>query len=291
MLPSGCLSDTISAPLHGILRNDVLKPASLGFMKEVTEEEVTKQTELSTIIDDNLKLLETVPLPDVVKFEEISKLLKKRIKKDMKKDPLHSTAVKLTNYANNFYEKMEPYFDEVFDFDKKLRESFQSDLFAISKEYIMSDLSPSYLRTLTLSYLTQCRYLEVFDFRIRRERIKLITVRNNYTKFKRVCEKHNRWVEFLERSSETMIDSRIRLVWYVDLNNCRTVKEAFKIKELRKTNLNEEQYFGLLLDLQNQTEELRNRLIQLNRNIFQVTPDREDPTVDLLCNVMEIMNM
>ena len=82
----------------------------------------------------------------------------------------------------------------------------------------------------------------------------------------------------------------MKLIWYVDLNNCKTVKEAFKIKGLRKSNLDKEHFFGLLIDMQRKTEKLRKALIEMSREIFQVTVDRKDPTVDLLCNVMEIMS-
>ena len=290
LLPSGSLSGIVPVPSHNVLRNDVLKPASLGFMKEISEEEVIKQTELSTVIDDNLKLLKTVQLPNDMRFKEVSKLLKKIIKEDMEKDPLHDVAVKLSKYAKDFYKKMELYFDGIFDYNEKIKESLESNLFYMSKEYVMSDLSASYIRTLTLAYLTESKYLDVFNFRIRRERLKLTGVRNNRTKFKRICDEHNRWVDFLHSSLAPMKDSRLRLLWYVDLSNCRTVKEAFKIKELRKSNLDEEQFFGLLLDVQQKTEQIRKSLIEMNRNTFQVAQDRKDPTVDLLCNVMEIMN-
>ncbi len=288
MLPLDALSTAPLVP-HSVLRNDVIKPTSLGFMKEVTEEEVIKQTEVSTIIDENLNILGTVPLPRAMAFKTLSKHLEKMIKKDIQKDPLHDVAVKLSKYAQDFYRKMELYFDEIFNFTEKLKERRQLDLFKMSKEYVMSDLPPSYIRTLTLSFLTQCKYYDVFNYRIRRERLKLVGVRNNYTKFKRICEGHNRWVDFIHSSLDPMNESRVRLIWHVDLYNCKTVKDAFKIKKLKKSNLDEEQFFSLLLDLQKKTEKVRATLIEMNRECFRVTLDRKDPTVDLLVNVMEIM--
>ena len=277
-------------PSSSVLRNDILKPTSLGFMKEMSEEQVTRETELSTIINDNLDVLKTVTLPDHLEFNEISKLLQKMIKEDIKKDPLHDVAVKLTNYAQNFFEKMELYFEAIYDYDSKVCERLKSSLFSNAKEYVGSDMPPSYLRALTSSYLTQCKYFEVYNHHIRYERLKLISVRNNRVKFKRVCDGHNRWVDLLHSFLDPMIDSRMKLIWYVDLSNCRTVKEAFKIKELRKSNLDDEHFFGLLVDLQRKTEKLRKPLINMNREPFLVTLDRKDPTVNLLCNVMELMS-
>jgi len=286
---SGSLG-AVPVPSPSVLRNDILKPVALGFMKEIPDKEVTKATDVSTVTEDNLKILETVRLPEHLEFKEVSKLLKKIIKKDMKKDPLHDAAVKLTNYAQKFYEKMELYFDEIFNFNEKVKEHILSNLFATSKEYVQSDLPPSYIRSLTLSFLTECREIDVFNSRIRRERLKLIGVRNNFKKFKRICDGHNRWVDFLQSSLDPMIDSRVRLIWYVDLNNSKSIKEAFKIKKLRRSNLDDEQFFGLLLGMQKKTEKIRTALVDMNRETFLVTLDRKDPTVDLLCNVMEIMS-
>lgn len=68
-------------PSSSVLRNDILKPTSSGFMKEISEEQVTRETEISAIINDNLKLLKTVTLPNHLKFNEVSKHLEKMIKK------------------------------------------------------------------------------------------------------------------------------------------------------------------------------------------------------------------
>jgi hypothetical protein len=277
-------------PPSAVVRNDILKPTTLGFMKDISDEQVSRETELSTIIDDNLKLLKTVCLPNHLKFDAVSKLLPKIIKKETSEDPLHEVAVKLSKYAHNFFEKMELYFAEIFDYDNKVSENLKSYLFADSKEYVASDLPPSYIRGLTLSYLTECKYHEVFDYRIHRERIKLISVRNNRLKFKKVCDEHNRWVDSLHLLVEPMVNSRVRLIWYVDLNNCKTIEEAFKFKELRKSNLDNEHFFGLLVDMQRNTESLRKSLIEMSRKIFLASANREDPTVDLLCSVMDIMD-
>jgi len=288
MLP---FSESLGAsPSLSVLRDDILQPTSLGFMKEIPDEDVVKRTELSTIIDDNFKVLKTVKLPDHLKLKELSEALQKIIKQDMEKDPLHDVAVRLTSYSQNFFEKMEPYFEEIFDYDEKVRERLRACLYGNSKEYVLSDLPPSYARSLALSFFTECKYHEIFDYRIRRERLKLMVVRNNRLKFKGVCDEHNRWVDFLHSLLESMRDSRTRLIWYVDLNNCKTVKEAFKFKELRKSNLDSEHFFTLLLDMQKETEKLRKALIEMSKETFQIAVDLKSSTVNLLCNVIEIMN-
>lgn len=273
-----------------VLRNYILKPTSLGFMREKSEREVIKETELPTIINDNLKMLKTVALPKHLDFNEVNNRLQKMIEETVKNDPMHAVSVRLTKYANDFYRKMEPYFGEIYDYEKNVREDLMSRALMHTKECLISDIPPSYIRGLTSSFLTERKYSELYDYRIRREKVKLITVRNNRVKFERVCNNHNHWVDILHSSVNPMIDSCIRLVWYVDLCNSRAVDEIFEFKELKKSNLDDEHFFGLLLDLNRRTEKVRQTLIKMNREIFVETTDREDPTADLLCNVMDIVD-
>lgn len=279
-----------SGSLHGLRRNDVLQPSSLGFMKEISDEEVAKQSEISTVIADNLKILKTIPLPHHIQFEEISKILETITENEMKEDPLHKLSLKLSQYANNFFQKMESYFNGIFDFDKRLKERRLSGVFALSKEYLMSDLPSSYIKTLSSSFLTEIKFLDLFDYIIRRERLRLRVVRNNYIKFKRICDAHNSWIDNLDSLHDSMIDSRTKLLWYVDIQNCGTTEEAFEVKELRKSNVDEETFFGYLIDLQKRTEQFRKTLGSMNKEVFRINLERKDSTVNLLCNVVEIIN-
>jgi len=287
---SGSLAGNCSRSALGIIRNDVSQPTSLGFMKPLTDEIVAKQSETSTLIADNLKILETIPLPDSFDLEEVRKVLENKIKIDIEKDPLRSIASNLSKYANNFYEKMESYFEGIFDFDNQLRERKRSDVFSVSKEYLMSDLPASYVEVLSSSLLTEIKFLDLFDYTVRRERLKLRVVRHNNKKFKRICDGHNSWIDKLNPFHNSMVDSRIRLLWYVDFHNCKTAEEAFEFKVLKKSLIDKETFFSNILELHGRTDQFRKALIELNKHVFHVSSSRDDSTVNLLCNSVELMN-
>ena len=87
-----------------------------------------------------------------------------------------------------------------------------------------------------------------------------------------------------------MLDSRIKLLWYVDFQNCETAEEAFELKELKKSRINMERFFAYTIELQKTTEQFRRSIIDLNKNVFEVSANRDDSTVNLLCNSVELLN-
>lgn len=289
MFPSG--QKLAALPSFGMIRNDILKPTSLGFMKdEMSEEQLAKETEVSTIIDENLKILGTLTIPKQLDLKEVSDFLRKTIKNEVEKDPLHEVSVRLTEYARDFFMKMEKYFAEIYNFETNDRENLVGRVFANTKEFVISDIPSSYIRELTLSFFTQKKYSEMFVYRIQREQTKLITVRHDMQKFKRVCEEHNKWVDLLHSKLIPMIEARCRLAWYVDLQNSEKVEDLFKIKKLKRSNLDEETYIARLLELSFTTEQFRSELMRLDRERFATLASREDPTVDLLCSAVESMD-
>src|SRR4030042_4193459 len=150
MFPSG--QSLVTSSSFGMVRKDILKPTSLGFMKdEISEEQLAKETEVSTIIDDNLKILGTLTMPKQLDLKEVSDFLRKRIKEDVEKDPLHEVSVRLTKYAQDFFMKMEKYFAEIYRFDNSERENLIARAFANTKEFVISDVPSSYIREMTLS--------------------------------------------------------------------------------------------------------------------------------------------
>lgn len=287
---SGSFAGSSSSSALGVLRNDVSQPNSLGFMKPIKDETVAKQSEISTIVNDNLEVLETIPLPMNLGLKEIRKVMETKIAKDIKKDPLHKVASDLSNYANNFYEKMEKYFDGIFEFDAELKKRKHYTVFSLSKDYLMSDLPSSYIQILSSSFLTETKFLTLYDDTIRRERLHLRVVRYDNRKFKRICDNHNNWVDKLKLLHESMLDSRIKLLWYVDFHNCDTADEVFELKELKKSRIDMETFFGYVIELQKKTDHFRKSIIDLNRKLFEVSYNRDDSTVNLLCNSVELLN-
>jgi hypothetical protein len=278
----------VTLPSFGVVRNDILKPTSLGFMKnELSEDQVAKETDISTIIDDNLKILGTLTMPKQLDFKDVGDFLRKTIKEEVEKDPLHEVCTRLVKYARDFFMKMEKYFAEIYNFEGSTRENLLARVFANTKEFVISDIPSSYVRELALSFFTEKKYSELFIYRIQREQAKLLAVRHDMQKFKKICDEHNKWVDLLHSKLIPMIEARSRLVWYVDLQNSQKVEDLFKIKKLRRSNLDEANYLSILMNLSNATEQFRSELMRIDRERYATLTSREDPTVDLLCSAVE----
>jgi len=271
-----------------ILRNDVFQPVSLGIEREKLEKSIDK-TEISSIINDNLKILHSIKVPNHFNQEILASFLEKMIKKEIEKDLLHKQAVELNKYANDFRTYMHQYFDKIFKYHEQLKEDLVRQVFVTSNEYIKSDLPASFARTLTLSLFTECKFVDIYNAKIRRERLSLITYYNDHQKFKRVVDNHNAWVDPLDSMLTNIDETRIGILWYVDFSNSQTIEEIFKPKILKKSLLDEEYFFEALIDLQRNTDQMRKALASLSRETFAVSPSRDDSTVDMLCSVMEIL--
>lgn len=287
---SGSVMCGASSSALKILRNDVSQPTSIGFMKPIPDEDLAKQSEVSTLITDNLKILEEIPLQTSFTIEQISDVFKKKLQNEIKDDPLRKIASDLSSYASNFYQKMELYFNNIFDFEAELKKRKNAAVFSISKEFLLSDFPSCYVQAISSSFITEIKFLELFDYRIRRERLQLRVVRKNNIKFRRICDFHNLWVDGLNPLHDSMVESRTKLLWYVDIHNCAKINEAFELKKLKKAKISMDVFHGLVLDLDRRTAQFRKALIDLDPNIFQAHPNRDDATVNLLCNSVELIN-
>lgn len=120
-----------AVPTEKILRNDVFQPVSLDIGMEKREKIIDK-TEISTIINDNLKILDSIRVPSHFNREILSSFLEKMIKRDLENDPLHKDAVEINKYANDIRTYMQQYFDRIFKFHEKLKEDLIRHAFAAS---------------------------------------------------------------------------------------------------------------------------------------------------------------
>jgi len=284
MLPSNL--GVISA--EKIFRNDVFKPVSLGFLTQKPDIQI-EETDIAAVVEDNIRILDSIRLPSHFDRETLANFLERIIKEDLEKDPLHKQSAELNKYAKDFRNHMRQYFDRIFDFHEKLKGDISKYVFATSNIFLKSDFPPSFARTLTFSLLTECRFIDIYDLTIRREHLALITNYNDLKKFKRLCDAHNRWVEPFDSAINKIIETRIGLIWYADFTHSKTLEEIFKPKAFKKSLLDEEYFFGMLVDLQRQTDQFRRALTTLSKETFAISPSREDPTVDMLCSIMETM--
>ena len=167
-----------------IFRNDVFKPISLSLLPEKPDMRI-EEADIASVVEDNIRILNSIRIPDRFDSKTLASFLEKMIREDLEKDPLHKEAVELNKYAKDFHTYMREYFNKVFDFQKKLKEDLFKYVFAASNFYLRSDFPPSFARTLTFSLLTECRFIDIYDEMIRRERIQLITNYNNRKRFER----------------------------------------------------------------------------------------------------------
>jgi len=275
-----------------IFRNDVFKPVSLGFLKKEPDiqTKAREQADIASIVEDNLRILDSIRLPSHFDRETLAEFLERTIREDLEKDPLHKESVELDKYAKDFRKYMQQYFARIFEFHEKLKEDKLKYVFAASNIFLKSNFPPSFARTLTISILTECRFIDIYNMKMRRERLAFINYYNDRKKFNRLCDAHNHWVNPFDSAINKTDEIRVGLIWYVDFTHSKTLEEIFKPKALDKSLLQDEYFFGTLIELQRQTDQFRQALTDLSKeNFVRTHASRKDPTVDMLCSIMETM--
>jgi len=270
-----------------IVRNDVLKPISLALQNKKSEIQIDEAAEIASVIEDNIKVLDAIRIPDHFSRETLREFFEKTIREDLEKDPLHKKSVRIDKYAKDFRHYMRQYFEEIFDFHEVLKKDRLSYVQAASDIYLRSDFPPSFARTVTLSLLSECRFVDIYNKRISQEYVKFLTSLNDETKFRRHCDAHNLWVGPIDTLASELDKTRIGLVWYVEFTQSKKVEDIFKPKPIKKSLLDQEYFFVMLLDLQRKTEQFRRTLVNLGRDAFFVTPSREDSTVSMFSGILE----
>jgi hypothetical protein len=270
-------------PVDLILRNDVMKNVSFKPTKQKIE------LDIHTVIKENVEILNKIPLPERMRKTEVEKLIERIVKEDLEKDPLFQISIKLNEYANDFYNKFTLFFSRIFDYHKEVLKRLDNSLFYYSTLFLDSDLPPLVLKNLALSVITEMKMVKIIDHRMHHERLEFIGVRNNFVKFDRGCERHNKWISSISETGDQMEDERIALLWYLDFQNSESTEQIFKPKFIAKKNLDDEKFYGLLLNLQRSTQKLRKILITEGKeNFFSPTP-AENPTLKLFANSAQLI--
>lgn len=237
------------ASLPKIIRDDISFP--LRFEVVNKDFEVFK-TAISKIVENNLSLLDEIPLPKHLKIEKLRKWFQNQIKSDLQKDRIFEKSVELNKYAKNMYSMMDSYFREVFDYHKQQQKRLSSDMFCTSKMFLNSDLPMPFMRAIEDSLLNEIDSIKVFVKRIRYERLSLVRYRNNRIKFGRVCESHNRWANKFNDQRNELERLRVKLIWYVDFNNSANLNEILEDKIIKTSLLDKRVFFDFINTLQSQ---------------------------------------
>lgn len=280
-------TDMEKASLSNIIREDT--PFPLQF-DTVNKDFKDFKTAISETVEINLDLLNEIPLPKNLDREELREFFKKEIRSDLEKDVSFEKSVELRKYAKNMYEFMDSYFREVFDYNEQRKKELFIDMFCVSKMFLNSDLPMTFSGSVEDSILVDIDYIEIFAKKISQERLSLLRNRNNQTKFKRVCDSHNMWVDRVHETLAQMEHDRVKLIWYVDFNNSASLNEIFKDKTIKMRLVDKEILFDFINALRNQVhqmEELNASMIELHSFL----PFEIDDGTKAIRNIMQLLTL
>jgi len=203
-----------------------------------------------------LKLLSEIPIAPHLERDEVQSFMENRISCALKEDSLFEDGFTLSRYTEDMFKHHISYFNNIYNYDEKLKKSLYGTIFGVSKMFLNSDLPLSFLNSISDAVLTEVDYINIFEKRIKDERLQLLVSRNNIRKFKQVCDAHNSWIEDFEEVLDSIENARVKLIWYVDINCSQTISEIFQEKTIKKSMLDQEPFFSFILELQRITRKL-----------------------------------
>lgn len=279
-------TDMEKASLSKIIRDNTSFPLQFN---TVNKDFKDFKTAISANVETNLDLLNEIPLPKNLDREELRELFRKEITSDLEKDVLFEKSVELHKYTKNMYEFMDSYFREIFDYYEQRKKEQFIDMFCVSKMFLNSDLPMAFEFSVEDSILTEIDYIEIFTKRIKQERLSLLRHRNNRTKFKRVCDSHNVWIDRFRETSTQMEHDRVKLIWYVDFNNSASLNEILKDKTIKMKLLDKETLFNFINTLQNQVHQME----KLNASMtepYSFLPFEIDDGTKTIRKIMQLLS-
>lgn len=239
-------------------QNMIRRDLSLTTNYQINESFKEYKDRKADVIKQNLEILNEIPLNEEFR-KALQKYMTEGLEKELDDDPLFEKSVEIKTYTSELNVKLHSYFSEVFTFYDDVIKDLHHDLLTLSKVFLNSDLPLSFIDVISESILSEIDYINIYTKQIRKERIKLIVNLRNKIKFNRLCAKHNFWIKEFEETRDKMESAKLKLIWYVDFNNCNDVKEIFKDKIVTTNRIDEtilETFIGDLGKLVNQMEKL-----------------------------------
>lgn len=244
---------------------------------------------IADTVETNLSLVDELPPLKNLQIEELKKHLGKMVEVDLEKDPVFEKAVELHKYTNDMSQYVSSYFREIFDHHGNIIKELDSELFDTSRLYFNSDLPLSFLTTIEDAIFIEKDYLEIYDKRIHKEHIQLLSSRNNRRKFERLCDAHNLWIKPFTKRIEKLQRSRIKLFWYVDFSNSTNVDEIFKVKIIKSNALDMGVIQNSIEDLKTQIHEIET-LIEHELQFSFFTSYEENNGARSIRKIMELVD-
>ena len=280
---SACITQKPAMPLY--LENE-LTPLKCDALKE--DFNAFKEA-IGKTIKANIELLKELPPPRNFSLEELFDYFEKEMKCNLEKDPVFEKSVEVSRYANSMYEAMDKYFKDIYDLHAATKQRNSIGLFELSKFFINSDLDENFLKVFSDSLLVSNDYLDLYDKRIRKERFSLIYYKNNRPKFEKVCFDHNHWVKDFQEKLSLTARNRIKLLWYVEMNNSNTVEELFKDKFIKIEALDKGFFNCLIEALEKNTTDLE-LLITKKADLACLCPVNVDDSIKTMTTLMDLAN-
>lgn len=247
------LEDIDKVSFSKSVRNELLFPSKFNDINSTFKD---FNNALAETVKGNLKLLSEIPIAPHLERDEVQSFMENRISCALKEDSLFEDGFTLSRYTEDMFKHHISYFNNIYNYDEKLKKSLYGTIFGVSKMFLNSDLPLSFLNSISDAVLTEVDYINIFEKRIKDERLQLLVSRNNIRKFKQVCDAHNSWIEDFEEVLDSIEDTRVKLIWYVDINCSQTISEIFQEKTIKKSMLDQEPFFSFILELQRITRKL-----------------------------------
>jgi len=248
------------------------------------------KTAIEETVKANLDLLDELPPPNTFHIEELKEFLKKAVEDDLRRDLVFEKSVELHKYMKDMWTSVDSYFQEVFDHHVNLKNQVDTDIFSISRMFLNSDLPISFLKAIENSLVAEKDYIDIYDKRIRRERLELLVNRNNRRKFERICDTHNRWIAPFTSRLENLDRTRVKMIWYVDFNNSDKIENIFKDKMIKSSRINMQILQKFIDDLEKLTHEI-DGLVEANMEFHPFTSREDTDSTRTVRRIMDLLSL
>jgi hypothetical protein len=245
---------------------------------------------IAETVSHNLQLLDELPPLRNLSLNELKEHFKKLLEGDLKKDTLFERSVEIKKYVSNISKYVVDYFRKVFDHNNDCKERLNSDIFDTCRMFFNSDLPLSYLTAVENAILIQRDFLDVYEKLLHKERLELLLSKNNRKKFKRLCSNHNKWVDQFGTKIDEIESIRIKLFWYIDFSNSKTVEDIFKVKTIKSSSLDMKVLQDFTSSLQRLTNEVE-LLIQPKIEFKPIISYEDNSGTRAIRKIMELLSI